>query len=342
MIYIHPARGFVMRRFALPLLVLFALACGSVSAQPDKPAPKPAFPALPEDEAWGKLPPRKTPALPEWARVTAGPLPKTTAKMLELDYHHREKNPLGPVLAAQLRWVVADTLGSRYGVAVAEADLERAGLNTSGGERGPKAGEEPKSVQVALAFAKKLTLEGHAITDKEFAELLKHFGPAKTTAIVHTVAYANFHNRVLLGLGVKGESPVAEPLALKFDLDAAKVKAPERPPWDDLKSVKSGGLSVRAEWGDKDFDRLNEILEDQKERKPRMPLPDKSVYEKLTPREQESSKKILWNTVSMGYQPELTRAWFAVLYTFYEEAKVDRVFTNSVFWVVTRTNDCFY
>ena len=26
----------------------------------------------------------------------------------------------------------------------------------------------------------------------------------------------------------------------------------------------------------------------------------------------------------------------------YDEAKVDRVFTNSVFWVVTRTNDCFY
>jgi hypothetical protein len=44
----------------------------------------------------------------------------------------------------------------------------------------------------------------------------------------------------------------------------------------------------------------------------------------------------------MGYQPEMTRAWFAVLYAFYDEAKPDRVFTNSVFWVVTRTNDCFY
>ena len=30
------------------------------------------------------------------------------------------------------------------------------------------------------------------------------------------------------------------------------------------------------------------------------------------------------------------------LSAFYEEAKIDRVFTNSVFWVVTRTNDCFY
>ena len=87
---------------------------------------------------------------------------------------------------------------------------------------------------------------------------------------------------------------------------------------------------------------LNKALEKQKERKLRIPLPDKSAYEKLSPREKESSQRILWNTVSMGYQPELTRTWFAPLYVFYEEAKVDRVFTNSVFWVVTRTNDCFY
>ena len=30
--------------------------------------------------------------------------------------------------------------------------------------------------ELALAFARKLTLAGHALTDDEFAELLKHFG----------------------------------------------------------------------------------------------------------------------------------------------------------------------
>lgn len=129
---------------------------------------------------------------------------------------------------------------------------------------------------------------------------------------------------------------------LKFDLDAAKVKAPERPPWDDLKTAKGKGPSLRVQWSDKDADELKATLDKQKERKLRIPLPDKSAYEKLSPREKESSAKIRWNTVSMGYQPELTRAWFAVLYAFYDEAKVDRVFTNSMFWVVTRTNDCFY
>lgn len=187
-----------------------------------------------------------------------------------------------------------------------------------------------------------MTLAGHTITDDEFADLLKHFTPAEVTAIVHTVAYANFHNRVLLALGVKDESPVAEPIALKFDLDAAKTKAPDRPPWDDLKAAKGDGISVRVEWGKDGFDELNAALEKQKERKLRVPLPHTAVIDKLPPRERDSAKKILWNTVSAGYQPEMTRAWFACLSPYYEEAKVDRVFTNSVFWVVTRTNDCFY
>lgn len=316
-----------MRRFVIPL---FALLAGALvaSAQPEKP--RPPFPAPPDAEVWGTLPPPKKPALPEWARALAEPLPKTTAKLLELDYLHRTKNPLGSRLAARLRWEVADALNSEYGRATAAADLERVGP-----------APVTASDRLAAKFARKLTLAGHAITDDEFLAVLTEFGPESTTAIVHTVAYANFHNRLVLGLGVKGESPVAEPVGVAFD-DTAKLKVPDRPPWDDLKDAKGTGLAVRVEWSNNEFDQLNASLDKQKERKLRMPLPDPSAYEKLTPREQDSSKKILWNTVSMGYQPELTRAWFAPLYAFYDEAKVDRVFTNSVFWVVTRTNDCFY
>jgi alkylhydroperoxidase family enzyme len=331
-----------MLRFLIPSFVLCATALAA-SGEPDKPpAPKSPFPALPEDKAWGKLPPTKKPELPEWARVLAGPLPKTTAKMLELDYLHRTKNPLGPALSAKLRLAVAEALGSKYGIASAQADLLSAGLAPEQVRDWAKLGVTSGEELTAMGFAEKLTLAGHAISDEEFAELLKLFGPAKATAIVHTVAYANFQNRVLLGLGVKGESPVAPPVGLKFDLDAAKLKAPERPPWDDLKTAKGKGLSLRVEWSHKDADEVNATLDRQKERKLRMPLPGKSAYEKLSPREKESADKIRWNTVSMGYQPELTRAWFAPLYAFYDEAKVDRVFTNSMFWVVTRTNDCFY
>ena len=319
-----------MRRFIVPGLLVFACAV-SASAQPTKTVPP--LPMLPEEAAWDKLPPQKKPSLPEWAKRFAGPLPKTTAKMLELDYLHREKNPLGSRFAARIRWTVADALNSKYGRDTAKADLDRA-------EPVPQPLTDDEVA--ALAFARKLTLAGHAITDNEFAALLKRFTPEQVTAIVHTVACANFQNRVTLALGVRGEDPIALPVATKFDLDAAKLKAPDRPPWDDLKSVKADGISVRVEWGKDGFDELNASLEKQKERTLRVPLPDDAVIEKLPPRERDSAKKILWNTVSAGYQPELTRAWFACLSAYYEEAKVDRVFTNSVFWVVTRTNDCFY
>jgi len=330
-----------MRRFTIPILALLVLALAA-SAQPDKPAPPKSgpFPALPESDAWSKLPPPPKPALPEWACVMAGPLPKTTAKMLELDYLHRANNPLGPRLAATLRGVVAGRLKSKYGEEVALADLRRTGLTDA--EIDERLRKPSDAERIAIGFAVKLTDDGSRITDKEFAELLKHFSPPEVTAIVHTVAYANFYNRIILALGVKGESPLAEPIALKFDIDSAKVKTPDRPPWDDLKEVKADGLAVRVEWGKDGFDELNAAVEKQKERKLRMPLPDIAKVEGLTQRERDSANKILWNTVSMGYQQEMTRAWFAPLYAFYEEAKVDRLFTNSVFWVVTRTNDCFY
>ncbi|HVL11169.1 MAG TPA: hypothetical protein VM529_01300 [Gemmata sp.] len=324
----------------MPVFALLALTL-SAQADPGEVAPPPrvasSFPTLPDADAWANLPPLKQPQLPEWARVLAGPLPKTTAKMLELDHFHREKNPLGVLLAARVRREVARTLGSAYGEAVANSDLKRAGFAALTHE--PQNSTPAESV--AIRFAKKLTLEGHAITDREFAEVLNHFGPEKTTALVHTVAYANFHNRVILGLGVKGESPPAPPVAVAFDADAAKP-APPRPPWDDLKAVTAGGLSIRAEWSAGDAEAMARKLDAQKERTLRIPLPDKSVYDKLPPKEKESAGRILWNTVSAGYQPEMVRAWFACLYAYYDESKPDRVFTNSAFWVVTRTNDCFY
>ena len=318
---------------------VFASANQFAAAQPEKSPPQQPFPSVDNDIAWTRLP-RENPQLPPWARVLTGPLPKTTARMLELDYMHRAKNPLGPELAGLLQWEVADALGSKFGKATAEADLRRANPLRQLGKPGDKNALAP-DVRVAVAFARKLTLEGSAITDDEFATLLRLHGPEKVTAIVHTVAYANFQNRIILGLGADGD-PVP-PLDVTFDPERlAKVPTPPRPPWEDLKAVTADGLSVRVDWGKTTHEELKLTLERQKERKLRIPLPDPSRLAALPPKEREGADRILWNTVSSGYQPEMPRPWFAALYTYYGEAKVDRVFTNSVFWVVTRTNDCFY
>ncbi len=44
----------------------------------------------------------------------------------------------------------------------------------------------------------------------------------------------------------------------------------------------------------------------------------------------------------MGYQPVLTKTWFDCMSLFHQESRLDRVFANSYFWVITRSNECFY
>ena len=52
--------------------------------------------------------------------------------------------------------------------------------------------------------------------------------------------------------------------------------------------------------------------------------------------------RIQWSLVCLGYQPELAGAWFTCLRTFQDEAAQDRVFEESLFWVITRSIHCFY
>jgi alkylhydroperoxidase family enzyme len=119
----------------------------------------------------------------------AGPMPRTTAAMLQLDRLHRAGNPLGAALAAKLRYSAADALGCAYARRYAEADLSRAGASERDLKRLSGAPHElPPAERAALAFARKLTLAGHSPSDEEFSELLDLFGAEKVVAIVHTVA----------------------------------------------------------------------------------------------------------------------------------------------------------
>ena len=313
------------------------LLAASVSA-----AEAPKLPVLSDAEAWARLPAKdaKPPALPRWARMLASPMPKTAAKMLELDRVQRDKNPLGAALAAKVLWVAADALESPAGLATANFDLSRAGVIPANGRfQRPK--NEPADEAAILDLARKLTRAAYTVTDEEFADVLRILGPEKTVALAHTVAYANFHNRILLGLGAETDVPPLPPIGVAFGPDGAAA-APARSSWAELSKVETDGPAVSVKWTRGGFDDLTRNLDAQKARKLRIPLPDIGKMEGLAPREREQAEKILWNTVSTGYQPHLTRAWFACLGAFYEESKVDRVFTNSMFWVVTRTNDCFY
>src|SRR5262249_12899685 len=87
---------------------------------------------LDNETAWKKLPAAdkgQGEPLPAWARALATALPRTTGAMLELDYLHRAKNPLGARLRGQVRYVAANANRCSYTQAQAAADLKRAGVS---------------------------------------------------------------------------------------------------------------------------------------------------------------------------------------------------------------------
>ena len=92
-------------------------------------------PLLADAEAWKRLPPVESGGgqpLPSWARALAGPLPYTTAAMLELDRAYRTSDSLDPKLAAAIRLVVARTVRSEYGIACAHVRPETTGPGPAG------------------------------------------------------------------------------------------------------------------------------------------------------------------------------------------------------------------
>jgi alkylhydroperoxidase family enzyme len=307
--------------------------------------------SIPDDaEAWRLLPNADEGQglpLPTWARALARSLPRTTAAMLTLDRLHRTKSPLGPVLAGKMRWIAAEANHCDYSRAYAEADLRRAGLDEVGLKAlaGNLAGL-PEAERNALEFARKMTQAADTVTDEEVAALMRAYGPEKVTGMVLLLAHANFQDRILLAMKT--------PLEPGGPLPPFEGRFASTPPYPPVPArVKPEGVTappvpervVDPEWVSLDFADLQKSLEAQKARSSRIRVPTFEEVKAALPAGYPVPKtptRIQWSLVCMGYQPELAIAWSAATRAFGEEAKQDRVFEESLFWVVTRTIRCFY
>lgn len=319
------------------LLALLLLPLAAAAADP------PRFPDLSSADAWKQLP-RDNPPLPVWARALTASIPKGTAKLLELDDLHRAKSPIGNALRAKLRYVASDAVGSAYGKSYAANDAKYAGVSAEELEAWATFDGEPTTPdQKLVPFARKMALAADSVTDAEFAALLKHFGPEKMVGIVHTLAYAGFQDRILLALGcaVEKDGPLP-PLNRTFDpkwYDA--VTTPKREPTA-KKELPPKKSDLVFEWTDLTGKHLPTELDIQKQRPLRVPLPPAEKLAWMPAEDRARTTRIVWSTISQGYQPKLTTAWFDSMGTASAEGKVDPIFKNTVFWVVTRTNRCFY
>jgi alkylhydroperoxidase family enzyme len=313
-------------------------------------APHARVPLLDDAGAWRHLPVAKRGGgqpLPTWARALARALPRTTAAMLELDRLQRTRNPLGPALRGKMRWIVADANRSAYARAYAEADLRRAGISESeiralGGDHS----ELPDLERATLAFARRMTLEADQVTDVEVDRLKSAYGEKKLVAMILVLAYANFQDRLLLALDLPLETAgPLPPLEVFFDSDKPAPSVPTR---NRLKHGPARPVPQRiddSDWLALDIDELKRNLDIQKTNLGRIRVPPFEEVRKGLPASYPVPKdpvRIRWTLACMGYQPELAIAWSACTRAFAEEAKQDRVFEESLFWVVTRTIHCFY
>lgn len=282
--------------------------------------------------------------LPVWARTFSGSLPRTTAAMLRLDDLHRRHNPLGNRLANLVRWKVALTLDCPYALAYARYDLENSGLSTDQIDKLDSEDQQWSTEQQhCLALAEKLTRAGYTVTDQEMDTIREELGNAGAVALVQTIAFANFQYRLFFAIGADVEDNGPLPSCAPPGPTADQVNLPKRRSWDDLYlAIPGHEYEPPQEFTQDTVLGLQPKLAEQKARTARIPFPDQDQIDRLDEESQQSANRIRWSRVAYGYQPEMTRAWFHCLRAYQQEAKPEEIFLNSVFWVVTRSNECFY
>jgi alkylhydroperoxidase family enzyme len=264
--------------------------------------------------------------------------------MLRLDFVHRTKGPLDPKLRAKMRWVGAHANRCAYAESSAAFDARLAGLSADELEamrRGDTFRNSPAE-QAALEFARKMTIDSAAVTDEEFAALVKEYGERRTAAMVLLMAYASFQDRLLLCLGspldAGGPNP---PLEVRFARGAflsrpAELLASPMFPLDP--SPDKPRVAVDPEWASLTYEQLQTRLESQRQRSPRLRIPSWEEIQRVLPPGLMRPNQVAWNLVHVGYTPELAVPWEILMRANVPEtnANLDRIFCVNLYWVTAR------
>jgi alkylhydroperoxidase family enzyme len=315
--------------------------------------------ALTNAEAWKKMRPyldkEVRQALPVWIRALAVSLPRTAAAMLDLDYAQRAESTLPPMLRAKLRWIAADANRCDYAKAYARFDYVQAGGKAEDIDALPKQLDKlPEAERLALILVRQLVEAAYSVSDEQVARLVDLYGEKEVVAIVLVAAYANFQDRLLLALGATvEESGPLPPIKVAVKRTAGVSRPVEAPPAGSRRpfapSTNPPPIPEKLddpEWTALPFDTLTERVTKQiARRKARVHIP---TWEQIRDRfpadlaEPDKPVRIQWSLLAFGHQPRLSAAWSRGLRAFRAESDLDPVFRESMFWVVTRSLQCFY
>jgi hypothetical protein len=205
------------------------------------------------------------------------------------------------------------------------------------GDRSPLSTETRR----ALDIARELTRAAYKVSDDQMAALRKYLGDQKLVAFVQLIAFGNFQDRLLLTRGTPPEpgGPLP-PSGVHFKRPWVGGEVAARPPAPTAADGPPDKVAD-ADWRSIDFPSIQKLMESQRGREPRVSVPSADdVLKHLPPGAKPT--RIKWSLVCTGHSPELAIPWTMGLRTFAEESKQDRVFEESLFWVVTRELQCFY
>ena len=285
--------------------------------------------------------------MPSWARAVAVHMPRTAAAMLQLDYAQRMNSPLPPQLRAKLRWAVAECNRCEYSMHYAKADLKRAGGNIDSlANLESLLASSTATEKNAIDFIRQLTTNAPQIPDSLFESLRQDLGEHQAASLILLGAYGNFQDRIVLGLGLPMEpNGPLEPLNVEFVPGAIQL-APLVPASSTPSIAATGDPDVIRDeslWTDLSYQQLQERLEHQRTRKPRLPVKSWDDVKRNLPESlRQRPTSIVWNLMCYGYVPELAIPWTNATRTMWAELPGDRVFEESLFWIQTRTIECNY
>jgi len=344
--------------WVVAFLASFALPSGvSLSLRAEWPI------AVSNEIAWKLLPPSdgaRTDELPIWARMMVSEMPRTTAAYLELDRSQRTLGAVAPGLRAACRFVTANANRCAYSIATARTDAKSAQVpaekwSTIEDESWKSWSDDER---LALDFAKQMAMDSDGISDDFFSNLVSKFGESAAACMVLHSAYANFQDRFLLCLQISRENANGlSPVNARFDpaglvstttpppkpATSNSVATPDPANPSAVTAKPTSKKSMNYTW--LPFDGLQERLVQQRKRKTRLPIPEwDAIAPKLPVGLMDKPSAIVWYRIAFGYASELAVPFEIYMRTAGSEVSKnwDRVFGNSIFWIVTDAMKCPY